>query len=270
MRKFLILLIYINFLFDFIVFGRTIVFSGYNWEVKNSLNSKVRPGPNYFSDALEDVWVDGAGKLHLKIVYKNDKWYCTEVYNHVSLGYGEYIFYIEGKLDLLDKNIILGLFTWDNYAPEYNYREIDIEFSKWGIENNLNSQYVVQPYIKSENIYRFNTILSDIKSTHKFRWEKDIITFTSIYGHKANPDSQYDIINYWVYTGIDNPPPGLEKVDINFWLMGGNPSSNIKDAEIIINKFEFIPINLLPTPTQTQVPTPVVFDETPNFYIKKY
>jgi len=67
---------------------RTIIFSGYKWKVKSS-ESKAGPGPNYFSDKEEDVWVDNEGKLHLKITKKDGKWYCTEVISDSSFGYGK-------------------------------------------------------------------------------------------------------------------------------------------------------------------------------------
>lgn len=249
------------------IYARTINFSGYTWNVKSALNSKAGPGPNYFSDDVSDVWVDGDGKLHLKIVYRDGKWFCTEVYNQASLGYGEYIFYLESKIQLLDKNIVIGFFTWDNNAPQYNYREIDIEFSKWGIANNQNSQFVVQPYSIQGNIYRFDTILNDLYSTHKFCWKPDGIIFTSLYGHKSVPVLPSDIINFWEYAGNYNPPPGQEKIDINFWLVNGNPPSDFNNAEIVVKKFEFIPLTSLPTPTPTV--TSGILDEAENFYIKQ-
>lgn len=44
---------------------RVINFAGRYWWVKNGTN--LGPGPNNFSDSEESVWVDDAGKLHLKI-----------------------------------------------------------------------------------------------------------------------------------------------------------------------------------------------------------
>ena len=133
---------------------RTITFSGYDWNVK-SCETLAGPGPNYFSDREEDVWVDEDGQLHLKITKRNGRWYCTEVFTEASLGYGKYIFYVASRVDQLDKNIVLGLFTWDDTAPEHNCREIDIEFAKWGKETNDNAQYVVQPWDSPENIHTF-------------------------------------------------------------------------------------------------------------------
>lgn len=38
-------------------YSRLIGFGGYDWCVKRS-NRKVGPGPNYFSDSTNNVWVD--------------------------------------------------------------------------------------------------------------------------------------------------------------------------------------------------------------------
>ena len=72
--------------------AKTIFFSGYNWTVKNS-PGKVGPGPNYFSDSANNVWVDTQGRLHLKITKRNGRWYCAEVISEVSFGYGEHLFF---------------------------------------------------------------------------------------------------------------------------------------------------------------------------------
>ena len=145
---------------------RTIEFSGYTWNVKSS-KAKVGPGPNYFSADENDVWVDEDGNLHLTISYKDGKWFSSEVFTLAPLGYGTYTFTLASPIDQLDKNAVLGLFTWDDAAPENNYREIDTEFSKWGNDSGENSQYVVQPYDHAGNIHRFDTILADTFSTDR-------------------------------------------------------------------------------------------------------
>jgi len=220
---------------------RTIIFSGYKWKVKSS-ESKAGPGPNYFSDKEEDVWVDNEGKLHLKITKKDGKWYCTEVISDSSFGYGKYIFYVASRVDQLDKNIVVGLFTWDTFAPEHNYREIDIEFAKWGQATNENAQYVVQPYTNPANMKRFNIKLNGDYSTHIFDWQPDTIFFQSINGHCLSPPDSNYLIQSWIYTGKDIPPADGENARINFWLFRGEPPSDGNDAEVIIKAFEFVPI----------------------------
>ncbi|MBK8045925.1 MAG: hypothetical protein IPK16_01575 [Anaerolineales bacterium] len=111
---------------------RTISFAGYPWQVKTSAAYPIGPGPNYFSDSTNNVWVDTAGQLHLKLTGSGSYWYAAEVINMASLGYGTYTFTTNGAVDKLDPNVVLGLFTWDTTAPAANYREIDAEFSRWG------------------------------------------------------------------------------------------------------------------------------------------
>lgn len=218
---------------------RKIEFSGYAWKVKAS-ETRAGPGPNYFSTRPEDVWVDSEGRLHLHIVNRWGRWYCTEVFTEAPLGYGKYIFRLASRVDQLDKNIVLGLFTWDDTAPEHNYREIDIEFSRWGVEREDYAQYVVQPWDRSGNLHRFNMVLTEDNSTHGFDWQADQVFFQSLKGHQSFPGQTSEEIESWTYTGGDIPSEGEGNARINLWLFGGNPPSNSESAEVIIDSFQFI------------------------------
>ncbi|SDY21708.1 hypothetical protein SAMN05421736_101689 [Evansella caseinilytica] len=227
--------------------GRTINWSGYTWHVKDSFGSKWGPGPNYFSSSNDNVWVDSAGRLHLKITQRNGNWYCAEVYHTQTLGYGTYRFFIDGRPDLLDPNITLGLFTYDSIsadAPAKNYREIDIEFAKWGHPQALNSQYVVQPYTKPANMLEFQTSLNGYWSTHSFNWTPSEVKFMSLHGHYSDPPSplEWYLIKEWSYNGEDIPDSKNERVDVNLWLMDGRAPFNQQETEIVITKFEFTPM----------------------------
>ena len=57
---------------------RWISFSGYDWWVKTSFGL-VGPGPNYFSDSTNNVWLDAQGRLHLRITNRSNQWQCAEV-----------------------------------------------------------------------------------------------------------------------------------------------------------------------------------------------
>jgi hypothetical protein len=122
-------------------------FSDNVWEVKTGYDG---PGNNTFSSSA--VYVDSSGYLHLKILKAGSTWYCGEVINTMSRGYGTYVFTTRGRVDLLDQNIVLGLFTWDTAHP---YEEIDVEISKWGSADNDNCQFVVQPRDTPGNLVRF-------------------------------------------------------------------------------------------------------------------
>jgi hypothetical protein len=217
---------------------RTLRFSGYDWNVKYSDDIRVGPGPNYFSDAGADVWVDENDRLHLKIADRDGKWYATEVFTQAPLGYGKYVFYLASRMDQLDKNVVLGLFAWETVSPPgYHNREIDIEFAKWGVEGGNNAQYVVQPC----GPHRFPLGLSGADSTHGFDWQPDRVYFQSIQGHRAFPVPEADATESWVYDGSCIPPEGIGNARINLWLTGGNAPSDGEEVKVVIERFEFLP-----------------------------
>jgi len=218
---------------------RTISFSGYKWLVKSSI-SRVGPGPNYFSDSAKHVWVDDQGYLHLRLKRRNGKWQCPEVISKRSFGYGRYIFHLASAVDQLDQNVVLGIFTWDD-SPEFEHREIDIEFSRWSQPTNKNSQYVIQPYYRFGNIHRFDTQLKQVDSTHSFEWRENGIVFKSVQGDDINSPDSGQLIDLWMHTGSDIPKPGNENARINLWLFGGNPPVSESAVEVIVKKFEFVP-----------------------------
>jgi hypothetical protein len=184
------------------------------------------------------VWVDAQGRLHMRIAKVGNKWTCSEVISEQSFGYGTYRWYVDSPVNALDTNAVLGLFTW-NDAPAYNHREIDIEFSRWGSANNLNAQYVVQPYDVAGNILRWNEPANVPQSTHSFRWSPSSVDFLSAAGLTAAPTAG-QIIQQWSYTSAAGiPVPGGENARINLWLYRGRaPKGSI---ELIINRFEFVP-----------------------------
>ena len=100
-----------------------IQFASYQWGVKVA-EVPFDPGPNYFSSDTSNIWVDSNG-LHLRIVYRNLKWTCPEVYLLRSLGYGSYTFQTTSRLDSLDPRAVFSMFLYESLT-----REIDIEFSR--------------------------------------------------------------------------------------------------------------------------------------------
>lgn len=219
---------------DTISTDRTISFSGLEWIVRSSGTTQQGPGPNLFADANENVWVDEQGRLHLKIVQKGGFWYCAGVILRRSMGYGKYVFYISSDVSKLDQNVVAGLFTYKN-----DHEEIDIEFSRWSVADNEDSQFAVQPSDRTGNKVRYDLNLLGTQSTHAFNWQPDRIDFISLQGHGliAKPEN---LIHEWSYTGGDIPPENEERLRMNLWLFRGKAPSDGKEQEIIIEKVEFI------------------------------
>jgi hypothetical protein len=209
--------------------SRTVDFSGYTWEVKSS-TGVVGPGPNYFSNSVDNVWVDGLGRLHLKVTHSKRRWYSAEVINMQSLGRGCYRFELDSAVDALDPNVVLGLFTWSD-DPAYNNRELDIEFGRWGnAADRTNGQYVVQPYDHAGNLQRITQPAAS-SSAHWFDRQANAVTFGS---SAAAPSS-------WTYAGSALPQPGSEHVRMNLWLYRGAPPLNGRSVEVVVSRFTFTP-----------------------------
>ncbi|MCA1677257.1 MAG: hypothetical protein LC799_35460 [Actinobacteria bacterium] len=212
------------------VSGTAISFSGYSWAVKSS-TEPVGPGPNVFSDAAENVWVDAAGQLHLRTTYRDGRWRSAEVILDRSLGYGQYTFNLASPVGNLDPNVVLGLFTW-NDDPAYNHREIDVEFARWGNASEpTNAQYVVQPYNRAGNLKRFVQPLT-APSVHAFAWARKSVDF-------ASTAAAGQTIASWRYTGPDVPRSGGERVHINLWLYRGTPPVDGAESEVVVSGFTF-------------------------------
>jgi hypothetical protein len=207
---------------------RTLSFSGYTWTVKSS-SGRVGPGPNYFSK--KNAWVDSLGRLHLAITKVRRHWVVGEVVNTLSLGYGTYTWALDTRVDNLDPNMVLGLFTYDSLSSAFNNREIDIEASRWGNASDpTNAQFVVQPYATVGNLTRI-TQSPSVPATFSFTWTATGLTFSA---PGASPTS-------WTYSGSDRPPAGGEHPDMNFWLNGGHAPEYRQGATVIVQSFTFTP-----------------------------
>jgi hypothetical protein len=242
---------------------RIIEWSGYRWIVRNS-STYTGPGLNVFSNSADNVWVDALGQLHLKVTKVNGKWISAEVLSEQNFGYGEYVFYTASQPDKLDKNVVFGMFTWDNNTFQSDANsEIDIEFAKWGYSTAPSLQYSVQP--TNGGIYPERDInpsgfsLTGDYSTHGFTWSPTDVVFKSYYDH-GWPTSwlagQWSFLNtaqsrQKIEGGRTSDPvviprPGTTtKVHMNLWLHDanfdgyGDAPSNGMTAEVIIKKFTY-------------------------------
>ncbi|NVK26599.1 MAG: hypothetical protein HWE14_01080 [Flavobacteriia bacterium] len=244
--------------------GDTLTFSGLKWDIKSS-SVVVGPGPNYFSKHPNDVFIDDKGYLHLSVDFRDGQWRSTEIISQDTMGYGTYVWTLEGDPVNIDPNLVIGLFTWDNntFQTQAN-SEVDIEFSKWGDEEEeYTLQYGVQPIAFGPyNPERVDKPEEDNSnwigvSTHAFTWTDTLITWESwkgsAYGNGA-PDASwsFDLSNpaRIKYEGgnqsdaIIIPAPGnTTNARMNLWLVNGpaGPAFGTRQ-EIIIRKFDYIPL----------------------------
>lgn len=243
-----------------LTFPRTFVWSGFTWYVVSSNDTKCGPGPNYFSSTSNNVFVDGAGDLHLKITKVNNRFYCAELFTSQSVGYGLYTFYLSSRVDNMDKNAVLGLFTWNDVNCVTNANsELDIEFTRWGDATDPNVlNYSIQPTNGGQETDRFITApmtLINNYSLHTFNWSPTMISFASYQSH-TYPPIQGNLISSWSF-GLNHTPKSKEEcnsnpiiipdpqtqttLNLNLWLDRGNYPSNNQEVEVVIHHIDYTP-----------------------------
>lgn len=160
------------------------------------------------------------------------------------LGFGRYQFWLSGRLDKLDPNVVLGLFNYPtrDVGPDGTH-EIDVEFAQWGKPNAPNGNYTVWPAEPGLNSVhkRFPVELDGDATTQRFTWASTSVLFQSLYGHRDDDTGQFAT---WLYRPQDpasyigdQPMP----VKINLWLFKGRPPLNAQQVEFVVRSFEFTP-----------------------------
>ncbi|MEJ5995377.1 glycoside hydrolase family 16 protein [Pedobacter sp. Du54] len=212
--------------------NNSITFSGYKWNVTNSPSKRAAPGNNYWSE--NSIWVDGKGYLHLKLTKETgtNKWFCAQISSEKKFGNGLYEFWVEGRLDQLDKNVVFGMF---NYSGIDYYDEMDIEFSRWGEINNQNLHYNVYPE-ENTNSARWGSstefLLTEPYSIHRITRANSSVKF----------ESYSDFLGRKIHSQLYSASTISKKempIYINLWAFKNVAPSDQKQVEIIIQKFVF-------------------------------
>jgi hypothetical protein len=219
--------------------AKEIKFSGRTWTVRSGQGG---PGPNTWDE--NNVWLDAATNLHLKISLRDGRWSCAEVTLTERLGFGRYEFQTRGRLDHFDDNVVLGLFNYParDVGPDGTH-EIDIEFARWGEARNPMGNFTVWPVERDlrQVTKSFPFVLTGDDATHRFTWSRQRIVFQSVNGHGDTPAEE---LAAWTY----HPPEPARSiaqhpmpVHLNLWLFQGRPPKNGQEVEVIIHDFRFTP-----------------------------
>jgi len=206
--------------------GRTLDFAGHSWRVKGPLFAG--PGPNWFSDSTANASVIG-DDLHLAITGSPGDWSSVEITLEEPLGYGDYVFTTNSRLDLNADNVVLGLFLWQ-YPPCYDeanawnqHNEFDVEISRWGDPTANLAQFVAQPYNFPGNLDRFAIDYArHQRVSYAFNWLPDRVECRAWAGG-TDDESPTTTLHTWTYAGPHLPRPEQPRVHINLWYFGDGP-----------------------------------------------
>ena len=214
------------------IVSKVIHFSGYDWNVRTA-GSDRGGEPNAYDP--ENAWVDQNGYLHLRMQQREGTWSCAEVSMTRSLGYGSYIFVVQDT-GHLSPSAVLGLYTADDLRTDDVRTELDVELSRWGIPASKNAQYVIQPFYVPENVARFMAPSGGL--THTFRWQPGSASFETVRGLHTGP-SAAKVSEHMFTSGV--PTPANEMVHMDLYDFRHSRNSSQQPAEVVIEKFEFLP-----------------------------
>lgn len=209
---------------------KTLAFSGYDWEVRQQPND--RHGMNDYD--ARNVWVDQEGHLHLLLSQRDGRWTSAEVWMTRSLGYGTYSIDLRDTSQL-DPAAALSMYTWDALSAEQNFRELNVDVSRWGDPGSMNGEYVVQPESVAANVFRFAVPAGRV--THSFRWEPGRVSFRTV---RPGGRSRSDLVAERLFT-VRVPTAGAENPHIVLLYDRGSRTPPSKDVEVVVEKFAFLP-----------------------------
>jgi hypothetical protein len=219
--------------------GKELGFGGYKWTVRSGQGG---PGPNRWDE--QNVWLDAATNLHLKISHRDGQWSCAEVTLQPRLGFGRYEFRTSGRLDRFDDNVVLGLFNYPtrDIGPDATH-EIDIEYARWGEARHPMGNFTVwpvEPGLKQVT-HSFPFVLAGEDATHRFAWSRSQVGFQLLEGHRDDDSRE---LAQWIYRPAE-PARFLSQqpmpVHLNLWLFRGRPPKDGQEVEVVIRGFKFIP-----------------------------
>ena len=128
------------------------------------------------------------------------------------------------------------MFTFDYSGADQNYREVNVEISRWGDPASNNAQYVVQPYFLPTNVSRFTAPAGLL--THSFRWEPGRLSFRTQRGADAGAGARA-VAEHVFTSGVFSP--GIESVRMALYVFRSSKVPLQNGTEVVIEKFEYFP-----------------------------
>ena len=208
-------------------------FSGYDWGVRMIESDKG--GMSNLYDA-ENAWTDASGALHMQIKKKSGRWSCAEIFLNRSLGYGTYSVTVRDTSHL-EPAANFSMFTFDEWASDEHFREMDVEVSGPGDAANKNSaRYVKQPLYMAGNLFAFAAPSGTL--TYVLGWEPGHASFKTFRGRSADGGAQ--LVSEHEFTSAI-PAPGKAVIRLIFYAVASEKNPLQKPSEVVVEKFEYLP-----------------------------
>ena len=170
-------------------------------------------------------------------------WTCAELYTNTRFSFGTFRWFVEGPIDKLDTNVVLGLFT---YGGADGTNEIDIEVARWGRREPEASNFFYTVYpdtLGAAKPVSSGTRLSlqGTYTTHQFIWSRENVALQIQGGFKNQTDVKNDIFAYKTPSNFSSAMPYITApIHMNLWSFQGKPPIDGQEVEIIIHGFTYI------------------------------
>jgi hypothetical protein len=209
--------------------GKTLLFAGYEWEVRGTENEAGGTRNFYQGD---NVWLDAAGLLHLRIAGTPAHWTSGSVALRRSLGYGTYRMVVR-DLSQLPLAAVFTMSMWGSENPDH---EMDFEISKWGETFTRNAQFVIQPYHVPANTVQFQ--LPAGETSFMLRWVAGRATFKAFQGASAKWDQPS--IREHIFTS-EVPIQGDQSIHLNLYVFDNRTNPLQRGTEVVVEAFDYLP-----------------------------
>ena len=199
-----------------------------------------------FRGLPDTVFVDAAGRLHLRIVDSGGSWMAAQVSSvEEDFGYGTYRWVLDTPLASLDPASVVGLYTYNGFKDvtaakgddHVGHLEADFELTRWrnGASRN-NVQETIQPYYNPHNFRRLAVPAHRPGLAFELTWAPTGTTFVIRSGASTTAPV---LKRWWTPAPIGQPRLGT-RVNLNFWNYGGPPLSG-QPQEVVIDSFSYTP-----------------------------
>ncbi len=223
---------------------RTIAWKGHTWKVTQGHLAGVAQGNP------ANVFIDREGYLHLRIVNRAGTYTASEVFSTDKMGYGTYQWWIQGRVDNMDKSTVLGLFP---YGPRARIGkdaedELDIEFSKWNntrCSGACNADFNFYPATGNLHLgptgrhFAIN-LNGGTLTTARLVWTPTSVTGTIMSGLQPIGTTA-NVLKTWTFAPPDPKariPQQPMPTGMNLWCFRVLPAS---DQQVILRDFQFVP-----------------------------
>jgi len=205
------------------------------WERKSGCGG---PGPNCWL-AANAALVDSDG-VHLRLTRQSSHWYAAEIRTAQPVSPGSYSVRLIGRPDLLDPNVVLWVFLYDDAAGDAGDpcpAELDLESSRFGDTTAANGHFVTygSGLCGASDLMDFSYALTGTYTTHQIDWWPGAVTFRLMHGHRCTAELPEYLIAERTYDSSGIPAAGGMRLHLNLWAFAGQAPTDRNEVDVVIH-----------------------------------